>query len=90
MWLREHDTQRLSLPRFFRAFLAEGERHPPEAVIDLSDQLKKELLLQFLLSGLYELLPAFGTGDGDLSLSFGHSHLLAAPGTIVITVILVS
>ena len=45
--------------------------------------------MQFLLSGLYELFPAFGTGDGDLSLTLGNSHLLAAAGTIVIAVILV-
>ena len=50
---------------------------------------KKELQKQFLLSGLYELLPAFGTGNRDLTLPLGHSHLLAAPGTIVIAVILV-
>ena len=50
---------------------------------------KKELRKQFLLSGLYEFLPAFGTGDRDLSLAFGYSHLLVAPWAIIITVILV-
>ena len=52
-------------------------------------QLKKELFYSSFLSGLYELLPAFGTGDGDLTLALGYSHLLMAPGTIVVTVILV-
>ena len=52
--------------------------------------LKKELLKTApFLGGLYKLFPAFGTGDGDLSLSLGNSHLLTAPGTIVITVFLV-
>jgi hypothetical protein len=49
----------------------------------------KGIVYTIPLSGLYEFLPAFGTGDGDLTLSFGHSHLLTAPGTVVIAVILV-
>ena len=49
----------------------------------------KGIVYTIPLGSLYELLPAFGTGDGDLSLSFGNSHLLTAPGAIVIAVILV-
>ena len=45
--------------------------------------------MQFLLGGLYEFLPAFGTGNGNLAFSLRHSHLLVTPGTVVITVILV-
>ena len=50
---------------------------------------KKGAVFTAPLGSLYELLPAFGTGDGDLTLSFGDSHLLTASGTIVIAVFLV-
>ena len=43
----------------------------------------------FLLGGLYELFPAFGAGDGYLSFTLGHSHLLAAAGTVIIPVIFI-
>ena len=35
----------------------------------------------------YKLFTAFGTGNGDLALSLGHPHLLAALGTIEIAMI---
>ena len=38
---------------------------------------------------LFECGAAAAAGDGDLPLALGHSHLLAAPGTIVIAVILI-
>ena len=43
----------------------------------------------FLSGGFYEFLPAFGTGDGNLSLPLGNSYLLVTPGTVVITVFLI-
>ena len=52
-------------------------------------EYKKEPILRFLLSGLYEFFPAFGAGDRDLTFSFGYPHLLAAPGTGEIAVLAV-
>ena len=55
----------------------------------LENKRKKELHGQFLLGLLNKLFFALGAGDGNFAFSLGYSHLLAATGTIVITVILI-
>ena len=77
----------VSPPAMF--FICRQRRHHNFQLYTFHCQLKKELLLQFLLGGLYEFLPAFGTGNGNLAFSLRHSHLLVTPGTVVIAVILV-
>ena len=62
---------------------------PAVHVLSAATRRRKGTAKAVPLSGLYELLPAFGTGNRDLTLPLGHSHLLAAPGTIVIAVMLV-
>jgi len=44
------------------------------------------LPLFWILSLLYELFPAFGASDGDLTLASGNTDRLAALGTLKITV----
>ena len=78
---RKHQAPPLS--RFFGYFLIGIRKYR------LWQEIKKESQKRFLLSGLYELFPAFGTGDGDLSFSLRNSHLLMASGTIVIAMILI-
>ena len=51
--------------------------------------MKKGTVKNSSLSLLDEFLPAFGAGDGDLSLSPGYPYLLVAAGAVIVAVILV-
>lgn len=75
--------------RFFGSFLIDIRKEHPGREKPFSNEKRSCFYSSFLLGGLYKLFPAFGTGDGDLSLSLGNSHLLVTPGTIVIAVFLV-
>lgn len=56
------------------------ERNPPG--IGFGGRFRADLL-----GFLYEFFSAFGAGDGDFAFSTGDTDLLAATGTIVVTVI---